>query len=324
LVTSYITPALLAAQPGGLSWNVVPTLTASSQQQQAQLSMVCGTATSMVDTFCRQPLRATVNTETLTGPGKGRLSVDPDTGIASLITRRWPVAQVLAVQTSPSRSFPPSWTGVAVNQTSIRYPVLSAPFGAPQSSPSGGNVIDLAPGVVPYAQDRGQLRLGRGQLRLEHAYLSGWAHAGTTGMVLAGAMTMHVDDVTGWAGASGYIYDGTSTEPVTVTTIAADSGLVLPGIVNPVVNSLSGGALTVQAGPGTVTLASPLAYGHGAGTVLSALPETALRAAALFCAVQAIETIDAIATQSLSGEVGSTSMLRGAAEDALCEFRRVA
>ena len=317
MVTPYCSAGMLTAQPAGLSWQTVPTLTASTQEQAAQLAQVCRNASSIVDSSCRQPLRATVNTETLTAPGKGRLTIDAETGIGSVVTRRWPVAQVLAVQTSPARAFPPVWTPVAVNQTSIRYPVLSAPFAAPQSSASGGNVIDLAPGVASWAN-------GRGTLRLEQAYLSGWAHAGTTGMALAGAMTMHVDDVTGWAGASGWIYDGTSTEPVTVTTATADSALVIPGIVNPVVNSLSGGALTVQAGPGTVTLTSPLTYGHGAGTVLSALPETALRAAALFCAVQAIETIDAIATQSLSGEVGSTSLLAQSAEMALCEFRRVA
>ena len=317
MVTPYCSAGMLTAQPAGLSWQTVPTLTASTQEQAAQLAQVCRNASSIVDSSCRQPLRATVNTETLTAPGKGRLTIDAETGIGSVVTRRWPVAQVLAVQTSPARAFPPVWTPVAVNQTSIRYPVLSAPFAAPQSSASGGNVIDLAPGVASWAN-------GRGTLRLEHAYLSGWAHAGTTSMALAGAMTVHVDDVTGWAGASGWIYDGTSTEPVTVTTVSADSALVIPGIVNPVVNSLSGGALTVQAGPGTVTLTSPLTYGHGAGTVLSALPETALRAAALFCAVQAIETIDAIATQSLSGEVGSTSLLAQSAEMALCEFRRVA
>ena len=317
MVTPYCSAGMLTAQPAGLSWQTVPTLTASTQEQAAQLAQVCRNASSIVDSSCRQPLRATVNTETLTAPGKGRLTIDAETGIGSVVTRRWPVAQVLAVQTSPARAFPPVWTPVAVNQTSIRYPVLSAPFAAPQSSASGGNVIDLAPGVASWAN-------GRGTLRVEHAYLSGWAHAGTTSMALAGAMTVHVDDVTGWAGASGWIYDGTSTEPVTVTTVSADSALVIPGIVNPVVNSLSGGALTVQAGPGTVTLTSPLTYGHGAGTVLSALPETALRAAALFCAVQAIETIDAIATQSLSGEVGSTSLLAQSAEMALCEFRRVA
>jgi len=319
VVTPYCSAGMLTAQPAGLSWQVVPTLTASTAEQAAQLSSVCRIATSQVDSFCRQPLRATVNTETITGPGKGRLTVDPGTGIASLVTRRWPVAEVLAVQTSPARAFPPSWTPVAANQWLIRYPVLSAPFGAPQSSASGGNVIDLAPGVASWAD-------GRGTLRLEHAYLSGWAHAGTTSMALAGAMTMHVDDVTGWAGASGYLYDGTSTEPVTCTTVAADSALILPSIVAPVVNPFTdpSGALTVQAGPGTVTLTTPLTYGHGAGTVLSALPETVLRAAALFAAVQAIETIDAIATQSLSGEFGSTSMLAKAAEQALAEFRRIA
>jgi len=290
----------------GLSWTVVPTLTASTTEQAAQLADVCRIASAHVDSCCRQPLRATVNTETITGPGKGRLSIGRDTGIGSLVTRRWPVAQVLAVQTSPARAFPPVWTPVAASQWSIRYPMLLVPFAAPQTSPSGGNVIDLAPGIVSWAW-------GPGWWRVQHSYVSGWAHAGTTGMVLAGAETLAVDDVTGWAGASGYLYDGTSTEPVTVSAVTPNAPVMLPN-----------GAGIALAGPGTLTLTSPLLYGHGAGTVLSALPETVLHAAALFAAVQAIQTIDAIATQSLSGEVGSTSMLEEAAAMALGEFARVA
>jgi len=154
---------------------------------------------------------------------------------------------------------------------------------------------------------------GRGTLRLQHCYVSGWAHAGLTSMALAGATSVPVDDVTGWAGASGYLYDGTSTEPVTVSAVTPNAPVMLPN-----------GAGIALAGPGTLTLTSPLVYGHGAGTVLSALPETVLRGAALFAAVQAIETFDAIATQSLSGEVGSTSMLEEAAAMALGEFARVA
>ena len=134
----YVSAASLQAAPAGLAWQVVPTLTACTQQQQAQLEDCrAHRLSAMVDSTCHQPLRATVNTETITGPGRGRLSVDPGTGIGSLVTRRWPVAQVLAVQTSPARSFPPSWTPVAGDQWAIRYPVLSAPFAAPQSSAVG-------------------------------------------------------------------------------------------------------------------------------------------------------------------------------------------
>ena len=304
-----MTPALLGAQPAGLSWQVVPTLTASSQEQAAQLGVVCRIASSQVDSFCHQPLRATVNTETLTGPGHGRLSVDMSTGIGSVVTRRWPVAQILAVETSPARSFPPVWEAVGADQYLIRYPMLSAPFPAQQTSPSGGNVIDLAPGVVDWAH-------GRGWWRVRHATVSGWGHAGLTSMALAGATTVDVDDVTGWPpGTAGYLYDGTSTEPVVVSA-------EVPSLVGPVVFPFTEPVATF--GPGTLTLAAAPAYGHGAGTVLSALPETVLHAAALLAAVQAIETIDAIATQSLSGEFGSTSMLKASAESALSEFTRVA
>ena len=87
---------------------------------------------------------------------------------------------------------------------------------------------------------------------------------------------------------------------------------------------LPDGAGTAQAGPGTLTLAQPLVYGHGAGAVISALPGTVLRGAALYAAVQAIETIDAIATQACRGETVNTAMLSGAAEKALCDFQRIA
>ena len=283
----------------GLSWTVVPSLTASTTEQQAQLDAVVRTASSQVDTFCRQPLRATVNTEVITGPGRGRLTVDPDSGIATVVCRRWPVTEVLAVQTSPARSFPPSWTPVDGDQWSVRYPVL------PGAGPSGGNIVDLAPRVVDWAH-------GRGWWRVQHSYVSGWAHAGLTAQATAGTSTVEVDDVTGWAGASGFLYDGTSTEPVTCDTVVAGVGVALPN-----------GAGIVEAGPGTLTLTIPLVYGHGAGAVITALPETVLRGAALFAAVQAIETIDAIATQAVSGETANTGMLAKAAEDTLCSFVRV-
>ena len=200
-------------QPLGLSWNVVPSLTASTTEQAAQLAAVCATATSQVDTYCQQPLRATIITETLTGPGHGRLTVDMSTGIGSLVTRRWPVAEVLAVQTSPARAFPPSWTRVEADQWTVRYPMLTSPAG-PDTGPSGGSVVDLAPGVVSWV-------FGRGWWRVQHSYRSGWAHAGLTTMAPAGATTLVVDDVTGWDGAAGWIYDSTSTEAVTCTS--ADS-----------------------------------------------------------------------------------------------------
>jgi hypothetical protein len=85
---------------------------------------------------------------------------------------------------------------------------------------------------------------------------------------------------------------------------------------------LPGAAGTVQAGPGTLTLSAPLQFAHAAGTVVSALPEDVLRGVALHAAVQALELIDAIATQSQSGQMaGSTGALGTEVELILDDYR---
>ena len=304
--TSYITPAMLTSAPSGISWTVIPTLTANSFEQAAQLAQVCQSATSYVDGYCRQPLRATINTETASGPGQPRVTVSRDTGIASLVTRRWPVTDVSAVQVSQSRNFPPEWTLVPAGQYRIRHPVITSAANGPVTTPSGGNVIDVAPRYITWDY-------GRAGQQVMTSYTSGWPHAGTTGAALAGDMSLAVDDVTGWAGFTGFAYDGTFTEPVTVTSVAATTPAVLEGI---------GG--TVQAGPGTLTLASPLTSGHDAGTVISALPATVIHAAVLAATVEALEGIDAIAVQSLNGQSVSIGALAEQCELLLDDFRKVA
>lgn len=304
--TPYLTAAMLLARPAGISWVSVPSLTASTPDQIAQLEQECWTATSAVDRYARQPLRACVNTETLTGPGQPRVSVDRCTGKATLITRRWPVTAVAAVQVSESRAFPQSWTLVPAGQARVRNPPVMSAGPAPASGPSGGNAVDVAPGHITWD-------LGRGGWDVMVSYLSAWPHAGLTQPATAGDDSLHVDDVTGWAGVTGFAYDGAGTEAVAVTSATASAPVALPGV---------GG--NVQAGPGTLTLSGPLQYGHAAGTVVSALPADALRAAALQATVQALEGIDAIATQSLSGQMaGGTGYLAQEIELILDEYRRV-
>ena len=305
--TPYITPAMLQAHPAGISWNVIPTLTASTQAQLAQLSQVCWQATSAVDRYCRQPLRATVNTDTDTGPGSSRVAVDRRTRKGTLITRRWPVTSVAAVQTSLASAFPQQWTLVPSGQWKVRHPPVLSSGPTPATGPSGGNVIDVAPGYVTWDY-------GRGGWDVMVSYVSGWPHAGLTAAAQQGAQQVSVDDVTAWNGAVGFIYDGTSTEPVQVTSVTATSPVPLPGV---------GG--TVQAGPGTLTLSQPLTSGHGVGTVVSALPPDIIRATALQASVMALEGIDAIATQSLSGQMaGGTGVLAEEVEMILDDYRRVA
>jgi len=102
-----------------------------------------------------------------------------------------------------------------------------------------------------------------------------------------------VDDVTGFTGAAAFVYDGANTETVVANATDASTPLVLPN---------SGG--TAQAGPGTLSLASPLTAGHSIGTVVSSLPQDILWAAVLASATQALESgITAIAIQNLPGSM---------------------
>ena len=96
-----------------------------------------------------------------------------------------------------------------------------------------------------------------------------------------------------------------------MTAAAADTPVQLPGVAG-----------TVQAGPGTLTLSGPLASNHDVGTVISALPPVVLRAAALAATVEALETIDAIAVQSMSGQSVSVGALAESCELLLDDFRR--
>jgi hypothetical protein len=298
---------MLGSHPAGLAWNTVPTLMANSAQQTAQLAQVCWQATSAVDRYCRQPLRATVNTETNTGPGRPRIASDRGTRRGTVITRRWPVTSVQAVQVSPASAFPEQWTLVPAGQWKVRHPVILSAAPSPATGPQGGNVIDVAPGFITWDY-------GRGGWDVMTSYTSCWPHAGLTGPAASGAQTLAVDDVTGWAGAVGFLYDGVSTELVEVTAAAASSPVQLPGVAG-----------TVQAGPGTLTLSAPLGFQHGAGAVVSALPPDVIRATALQAAVMALETIDAIATQSLSGSfAGGTGVLAEEVEMILDDYRRIA
>lgn len=305
--TPYITPAMLTAAPAGLSWSVVPTLTASAPAQLAQLAQVCWQATSAVDRYCRQPLRAVINTETGAGPGLPRIASDRATRRGTIVTRRWPVTSVAAIQVSPSIAFPEQWTPVPSGQWRIRHPVILSAAPTPETGPSGGNAIDVAPGYITW--DR-----GKGGWDVMTSYQSGHPHAGLTASATSGAQTLTVDDVTGWAGTVGFLYDGVSTELVEVVDATAAVPVQLPGVAG-----------TVQAGPGTLALAQPLQFSHSTGAVVSALPPDIIRATALQASVMALEMIDAIATQSLSGQMaGGTTILAEEVELILDDYRRVA
>ena len=304
---SYITPDVLLRQPSGLSWQVVPTLTADLAEQRAQLALVCHQVTSLIDGFLHQPLRSVIVTEQVQFPGHPRASMDRHTGIVSLVTRQWPVTAVNAVQVSPARAFPATFSLVPAQRTRIRTPVLQPMSGQPVTGASGSNMIDIAPGSIA-GRDR-----GRGALLISYSTTTGYPHSLLTAVAAEGAESLATDDVTGWAGFSGWILDGPATEFMQVADVTAANPPQLPG---------AGG--TVQAGPGTLTLEEGLRNPHGPGALLTAMPLAALQAAALSAAVIALEHITAIAAQSSSGMLpGGLGSLAFESEKALEPFARI-
>lgn len=306
----YIDSRTLLRAPAGISWNVVPTLTANTAEQRAQLDLVCQQVTSGIDGYLHQPVRAVCVTEQPMFPGHPRASMDRHTGILTVVSRQWPVTAVNAVQVQPAACFDDTWTLIPQASTRIRTPVLIPASGDMVTFPSGGNQIDIAPGSIPGGWGRG---CGRGQWLLSTSYTSGYPHTATAVSSSAGTETLTVGDVTAWPGWSGWLLDGPATEPVTVNGVTAVTPKALPG---------SGG--TVQAGAGTLTLAAPLLFPHPADVLVTALPLAVLQAAALKAAVVALETIAAIAVQSSSGMLpGGLGALAFEAERALDGYARV-
>ena len=314
LGTPYITPQMLMNAPTGISWSIIPVPQSDEPQQIAEATNICWRATSIVDTYCRQPLRATTDNELLVGPGRPRCNVDRNTGLGVLQMRRWPILNVLAIQTPLSRSFPRAWSAVPQGMWSIRHPLISAGDSASATAPDGGWTIDVAQGYIDWCYGRG------GQQALV-SYQNGWPHTSLTASAAADTTTLDVDDVTAWTNVSGFIYDGASTEPITVASVEANNPIELPN-----------GVGTAQAGPGTVTLTAPTSFPHaedGTGPiVVTSLPAIAIQATILACCVQALEAgIDSLAIQTISGEHLTTGMstkdLSTEYELMLDDFRRL-
>jgi hypothetical protein len=324
LGTPYVTGTLLTSAPTGVSWQIVPRPRASEAEVAAEINNIAWRSTSILDTFCNQVLRSTVASEQLAGPGYPRCNIDRNTGNGVLQASWWPVTEVLAVQVSPARAFPPVWTPVPAGQYRIRHPVMTVGDTASATAPDGSWTVDVAPGYIggspwgttPSGGFTGAGG-GRGSQLVQLCHLNGWPHTSLTGDAVAAATVLNVDDVTGWAGASGFAYDGAATEPVTVASVSAVTPIVLPN-----------GAGTAQSGPGTVTLTSPLAFAHQQGTMISALPAAAIQAAILAAAVQALTGgTDAITIQSVGGEHSSPQPtaegMTKAYQGLLAHFRRV-
>jgi hypothetical protein len=263
---------------------------ATTAQQFAEQTNICHRATTMIDGFVNQTLRATADTEQRSGPGDYRINLEQATGNVRWILSRWPVTQILAVQTSGNAVFPRQWTQVPSGFWDIENPVIGVygSYTSGGSGGSGGQSIIIAPGAATW-------RLGRNGFRFSCSYINGWPHAGIMANVTAGSSTIQVDDVTGFAGASAHIYDDASSETVHITSVTATTPLVLPN-----------GGGTVAAGPGTLTLSAPVTFAHvgsnPASIVISTIPSDVLWATILAAMSQALESgITSVSIQNITG-----------------------
>lgn len=293
-LTPYCNISMLLNAPTGVPWDIVPQLNSDGTPAQlAELTNILQRATALADAKCAQTLRSTVSVEEVHGPDT-RMTVNPSR-VARVMLSRWPVTQVLAGRVSPQAAIPRAWSPVPVSAIALEDPPMTLLSPAVEGAAgAGGQAVLIAPGYVSWA-------MGRQGFTAEISYLNGWPHAGVTGSIAAGSSTVTVDDVTGMTGATCWLYDGASTETVTVESATATVPVTLP----------AGG--TVQAGPGTVTLAEPVQYQHEAGTVLSALPQDIVWAVILLAASQVLsEGATAVAIPDIAGSL--TSGGKGAAD----------
>lgn len=285
-LTPYVTPSMLTNAPTGVSWSIIPFPKSSSAQQLAEQTNICQRATAVVDGYCNQILRCTVDNEQLSGPNY-RITHRSSTGETRVILSRWPITSILGVQWSAAATYPRQWQVVPTGMYEIERPVLGLyQSSAPTGSGDGGQTITIAPGYGGWA-------LGRQGYRYWISYTNGWPHTSLTQAANVGDTVLHVDDVTGWLSAVGTIYDSMHLETISVTSVTATTNLNLPNDIG-----------TVPAGPGTITLATPLAYAHDTGIVVSTLPGSILWATMLQATAQAVEAgITSVSIQNMPGSI---------------------
>lgn len=199
-----------------------------------------------------------------------RLTIDNSTGVASMIASRWPVSQIVGGQYSSTSVFRNiTYTPLAADQfRPASQSVQTVGSSAPDATGTGPMFIELEPGNVNWWA-------GRNGFRLQVGYISGWPHCTLTADATEGTDTLQVDDVTGWTGVIGNIYEGMETEQTTIASVTANTNTSIFGT-------------SVPTGPGTVTLTSPLLFNHERGAILTSLPYNIIWATVLYSAAQAL------------------------------------
>jgi hypothetical protein len=285
--------------------SIPPGRTVTDAQRTAAVNTIAAEGTAECDAYCNMPLRCTLTTETFHGPGDGdvRVTVQNGSGLGRVVLQRLPVLAITNVQVAPNRVWPRQWTSVPSGYYEPEYPALGLLDSiAPSAGGQGGQAILIAPGYINWC-------LGRNGFVIQVSYYHGWPHTSLTAPAESGASTISVDDCTGWGittqagtGAAGVLYDSGQQE-----ALKCDS-------------------TSLTAGPGTLTLASPLAYSHDAGLMVSSFPQDIIWGAALFSSAAALTrgaTSTTIQEAPGRGAGMSTASLAGEAELKLRPYKRV-
>jgi hypothetical protein len=209
----------------------------SAAAQDAELANAITRASSYIDGYCNQIIGATLDTE------RQRVRVRPDGSI-----RFHPELAPIVALTDLQIGFNPN-AMQAMPDPSIAWlekQQIVFPYGA-------ANLTWSSQGPIAFGSGGG----GRAEVFLQYTYVNGYTNTIIAADVSAGATTLTVGNGEGiTAGQSLKIYDGFSTENVTV-------------------------ASTYTFGSETVPLVSALLYSHTSGVSISALPAAIKEAAIL-------------------------------------------
>lgn len=291
----------------------------SPAENMNEMWMMAARATSRIDGYLGQILRATADVELARGPDY-RTTVGPASGgayptpywgnsgaqNARIILARWPILQVTGVKTCPNNLWPRQWTALPAGFFEPEVPSLGV-YGsiAPGGSADGGQAVIVGGGYINWCY-------GRNGWAIEVSYINGYPHCSLAAACAAGDTTISVNDCTGWAiqnyyqtytGATGRVVDSGQQEAVHVT------------------------ASSVAAGPGTLTLSSALHYPHQAGTIVTTMPASIEQACILFAASEALTrgatstTIHAVGGGAQASDGGAKALAEEA--ELLCHpFKR--
>ena len=266
-LSPYVTPEVLIAAPTGISWSTIPPGTGVTPAQRfAEQSNLCARATAQTDSYCNQPLRATLDTEVERGPNF-RVTIEVGSRNGRVVLQRSPVLGIVSVEVAAANQFPHQYVTVPPGYYEPENPVIGL-YGsnAPSAGGEGGQAIIISPGYINWCN-------GRQGILVRIRYYNGWPHCGMTAASAVGDTVLHVDDCTGWGvtsafsavtGATGTIYDSGMQELAQVVSTS------------------------VVSGPGTLTLAAPLAFPHAVHTIVSTLPQSVMWANILFASSMAL------------------------------------